>query len=115
MTAIFREIEFENNSPKVCYSGQLLKGQVHIYFPVETSVKGEHHKSKRSANLIHYNTFPSNRNIHNIYRQWILSVVRKWRTDYRLKKVFRCASRSFANRFKRLVFSYFFLFNEDLH
>lgn len=37
----FREIEFENNSPKVCYSGQLLKGRVNIYFHVDTHVKGE--------------------------------------------------------------------------
>lgn len=39
--ATFREIEFENNSPKVCFSGQLLKGRANIYFPVDTRVKGD--------------------------------------------------------------------------
>lgn len=41
MTTTFREIHFENNSPKVCYSGQSLKGLVNIYFPIDTHVKGE--------------------------------------------------------------------------
>lgn len=39
MSAV-RAIEFENNRFKVCYSGQLLKGNVNIFFPVPTHVRG---------------------------------------------------------------------------
>lgn len=34
------ELEFENSSTRVYYSGQLLKGQAKIYFPFAIHVKG---------------------------------------------------------------------------
>lgn len=36
-----REIEFDSNPLKVCYSGQLLNGNVNIFFPFDTHIKGK--------------------------------------------------------------------------
>lgn len=36
-----REIEFEYNQLKVCYSGQLLNGRANIFFSVDTHIKGK--------------------------------------------------------------------------
>lgn len=37
---ILREIEFDSNPLKVCYSGQLLNGIAKIFFSVDTQIKG---------------------------------------------------------------------------
>lgn len=38
--SLVRSIEFDNNRLKVCYSGQLLQGNVNIFVPVVTHIKG---------------------------------------------------------------------------
>ncbi|KAJ6641363.1 Arrestin domain-containing protein 17 [Pseudolycoriella hygida] len=39
MASTRRTIQFENNSPKVCYSGDLVRGKAEIYFPIPTRVQ----------------------------------------------------------------------------
>lgn len=103
--ATFREIEFENNQPKVCYSGQLIRGRVNVYFPVDTHVTGddmEYHLCHMSCVYISI-SFTSN--LYYIFWSWILSLDERhsWKRDYWFENLFRCTIGSHTGEGKRFV------------